>query len=187
MLVSVKDTRWRGQGRSDEAEPPSCHPRCPLLMLLNEETQLCNTITGMLSTKKNRCFICSAQNTNGNVCLSAAVLPWQIWNYAVTNTKWLLSTNPCKQIGRNPMDKLGGGASGQTGGAARYALASTRNDCSKFRHCPGLVHMLQNPIMYDTWGGASNIFSARSLWRKIPRSQGLRSPDPLPKWVGEPD
>ena len=108
MLVSVKDTRWRGQGRSDEAEPPSCHAWCPLLMLLNEETQLCNTITGMLSTKKNRCFICSAQNTNGNVCLSAAVLPWQIWNYAVTNTKWLLSTNPCKQIGRNPMDKLGG-------------------------------------------------------------------------------
>ena len=56
-----------------------------------------------------------------------------------------------------------GRASGQTGGAARSALASTRNDCSKFRHCPGLVHVLQNPIMYDTWGGASNIFSAKSL------------------------
>ena len=55
------------------------------------------------------------------------------------------------------------GASRQTGGASRSALASTRNDCSKFRHCPGLVHVLQNPILYDTWGGSSNIFSARVL------------------------
>ena len=39
--------------------------------------------------------------------------------------------------------------------------------------------MLQNPIMYDMWGGTSNIFSARSLRSKIPRSQGVRSPDPL--------
>ena len=75
----------------------------------------------------------------------------------------------CEKL-RNTVEKLGvhewtnwGGTSGQTGGAARSALASTRNDCSKFRHCPGLVHVLQNPILYDTWGGASNIFSARVL------------------------
>ena len=75
----------------------------------------------------------------------------------------------CEKL-RNTVEKLGVHewtnwrcTSGQTGGAARSALASTRNDCSKFCHFPGLVHVLQNPILYDTWGGASNIFSARVL------------------------
>ena len=31
--------------------------------------------------------------------------------------------------------------------------------------------------MYAMWGGPINIFSSRSLWSKIPRSQGVRSPD----------
>ena len=34
--------------------------------------------------------------------------------------------------------------------------------------------------MCDMWGGTSHIFSARSLWRKIIRSGGVRSPNPLP-------
>ena len=70
----------------------------------------------------------------------------------------------------NPVEKYGSGewtnrrgASGQTGGATKSALATTRNDCHKFFRCPGLLHVVQNPIMYETWGGASNIFSARSL------------------------
>ena len=69
------------------------------------------------------------------------------------------------------------GTSGQTGGAPRSALAATKSDLPKFWQCPGLVHVPQNPIMYDMWGGTGNIFSARSLWSKIPRSQGVRSPD----------
>ena len=94
---------------------------------------------------------------------------------------------------RNPVEKYGSGewtnwgcASGQTGGATKSALATTRNDCHKFRRCPGLLHMLQNPIMYDTWGGASNIFIDRSLWSKIPCSGGVRSPDPLTRSFANP-
>ena len=77
--------------------------------------------------------------------------------------------------------------SGQTGGAAKSALATTWSDLGKFWGCLWPPDMLQNPKMYDTWGCASHFFSARSLWSKITRSQGIRSPDPLPKWVGEPD
>ena len=77
--------------------------------------------------------------------------------------------------------------SGQSSGAARSALATTWSDLGKFWGCLWLPDMLQNPKMYDTWGCASHFFSARSLWSKIPRSQGVRSPNPLPKWVGEPD
>ena len=47
--------------------------------------------------------------------------------------------------------------------------------------------MLQNPTMCVMWGGFSHFFTARSLQSKITRSGGVRSPDPLPKWVGEPD
>ena len=51
----------------------------------------------------------------------------------------------------------------------------TTKGCHKF--CPGLLDMLQNPIMYDTWGDESNIFSAWSLWSKITHSGGVCSPD----------
>ena len=40
-----------------------------------------------------------------------------------------------------------GRKSGQTGGAARLALASIWNYLPKFWQCPGLLHMLQNPNM----------------------------------------
>ena len=80
-----------------------------------------------------------------------------------------------------------GWGSGQTGGGARSALATTWIDFSKFWQLPGILHMLQNPTMCVMWGGSSHFFTARSLRSKIPRSGGVRSPDPLPKWVGEPD
>ena len=55
-----------------------------------------------------------------------------------------------------------------------WYIATIRNDCHKFRQCPlstgqwtmtklgqcpGLLHMLQNPIMYDTWWGVPATFS----------------------------
>ena len=90
--------------------------------------------------------------------------------------------------------------SGQTGGAARLALATIWNDLPKFLRCPGLLHVPQNPNMCAMWGGTSHIFSARSPWSKITRSEGVRSsnwlssqlenlttsdiiPDPLPSWL----
>ena len=94
---------------------------------------------------------------------------WEIWNDSWSQIHVL---NWQKSFWTN-----WGCASGQTGGATNSALATTRNDCHKFFRCPGLLHMVQNPIMYDTWGGASNIFSARSLWSQITRSGGVRSPD----------
>ena len=85
---------------------------------------------------------------------------------------------------RNPVEKLGRcewtnwwGKCGQTGGAAKSALASTWNDLRKWWGCLGLGHVVQNPMMYDTWGGASHFFSARSLRSKIPCYQGIRSPN----------
>ena len=70
-----------------------------------------------------------------------------------------------------------GGRSGQTGGGARSALATTWIDFSKFWQLPGIVHMLQNPTMCVMWRGSNNFFSARSLQSKITRSGGVRSPD----------
>ena len=71
--------------------------------------------------------------------------------------------------------------SGQTGGAARLALATIWNDLPKFWQRPGPLHVPQNPNMCAMWGGTSHIFSARSLWSKITRSEGVRSPNPLPR------
>ena len=95
---------------------------------------------------------------------------------------------------RNPVEKLSRcewtnwrRKSGQTGGATKCAAAATWNDLRKLTQCPGLVHMMQKPMICVMWGGTIHFFSARSLWSKITRSQGIRSPDPLPKWVGEPD
>ena len=56
-----------------------------------------------------------------------------------------------------------GWGSGQTGGGARSALATTWIDFSKFWQLPGIVHMLQNPTMCVMWGGSSHFFTARSL------------------------
>ena len=65
--------------------------------------------------------------------------------------------------------------SGQTGGAARLALATIWNDLPKFWQRPGPLHVPQNPNMCAMWGGTSHIFSARSFWSKITRSEGVRS------------
>ena len=84
---------------------------------------------------------------------------------------------------RNPVEKYGSGewtnwwgASGQTGGATKSALATTINDCHKFFRCPGLLHMVQNPIMYDTWGGASNILVLEASEVKLPALEGFILP-----------
>ena len=36
--------------------------------------------------------------------------------------------------------------------------------------------MVQNPIMYDTWGGATNIFSAEASEVKLPALEGFILP-----------
>ena len=79
--------------------------------------------------------------------------------------------------------------SGQTGCASKSAVAPARIEFQKFRRCPGPSHVQRNPIMYVVWGGKSNIFGARGPGRKKSRSQGVRSPDLLPKvgrgtWLG---
>ena len=79
--------------------------------------------------------------------------------------------------------------SGQTGCASKSAVAPARIEFQKFRRCPGPSHVQRNPIMYVVWGGKSNIFGARRPGRKKSRSQGVRSPDLLPKvgrgtWLG---
>ena len=83
----------------------------------------------------------------------------------------------------NPVEKYGSGewtnrrgASGQTGGATKSALATTRNDCHKFFRCPGLLHVVQNPIMYETWGGASNILVLEASEVKFPALEGFILP-----------
>ena len=145
-----------------------------------------NTQSQLYHRQNKRGFICSLSSVQQKCMLNAAVLPWEIWNCVVRNMKRLLAANPCCELAEIQWTNRVC-MSGQIGWAPRSALAATKSDLPKFWQCPGLVHMLQNPIMYDMWGGTINIFSARSLWRKIPRSQGVRSPDPLPKWVGEPD
>ena len=132
---------------------------------------------------KKNCKILGV-NTPGQKC-DCKLGEIQLEN-CVINMKQLLAANMTANWEKSSW-KMVFWKSGQTGGAAKSALASTWNDLRKWWGCLGLGHVVQNPMMYDTWGGASHFFSARSLRSKIPRSQGIRSPDPLPKWVGEPD
>ena len=73
-----------------------------------------------------------------------------------------------------------------------WYIATIRNDCHKFRQCPlstgqwtmtklgqcpGLLHMLQNPIMYDTWWGVPATFSVlESFEVEFPALEGFDLP-----------
>ena len=63
----------------------------------------------------------------------------------------------------------------QTGGGTKSALALFWIDLRKFWQANIRPCIPLNPNMCDMWGGTSHIFSARSLWRKIIRSGGVRS------------
>ena len=90
-------------------------------------------------------------------------------------------TNPKYETEKYSLRKKSYVMSGQTGCASKSAVAPARIEFQKFRRCPGPSHVQRNPIMYVVWGGKSNIFGARGPGRKKSRSQGVRSPDLLPK------
>ena len=80
-----------------------------------------------------------------------------------------------------------GAANFQTGGGAKSALALNWIDLERVWHCKSLSWHpaeLKNVCKY---GVAMHIDGSRSLWRKNNLSGGLRSPNPLQEWVGEPD
>ena len=49
----------------------------------------------LLTPELNILSSISAMHVQQKCMLHTAVLPWQIWNCAVRNTKWLLAANPC--------------------------------------------------------------------------------------------
>ena len=100
--------------------------------------------------QNKRGFICSLSSVRQKCMLNAAVLPWEIWNCVVRNMKRLLAANPCCELAEIQWTNRVC-MSGQIGWAPRSALAATKSDLPKFWQCPGLVHVPQNPIMYDIW------------------------------------
>ena len=104
-------------------------------------------------------------------------LRWQHWAVPVmclANTKTKPVRNPSWKLQYRELTNWRW-VNWQTGGGTKSALALFWIDLRKF--CQANIHpcIPLNPNMCDMWGGTSHIFSARSLWKKIIRSGGVRS------------
>ena len=97
-------------------------------------------------------------------------------------SSWYVPDKYKMKIVRNPTRKMlkseltnWGRANGQTGGGAKSAVALIWIDLQKF--CQG-KYLRWHPTEFKKvckYGAAMHIEGARSLWRKITRSGGLRS------------
>ena len=102
--------------------------------------------------------------------------------------------NTKTKMGRNPIWKNAilwtaklGAANFQTGGGAKSALALNWIDLERVWHCKSYSWHTAEFKNVCKYGVAIHIEGSRSLWRKKYPSGGLRSPNPLQEWVGEPD
>ena len=78
----------------------------------------------LLTPELNILSSISAMHVQQKCMLHTAVLPWQIWNCAVRNTKWLLAANPCYELAEIQwINRVG--MSGQIGCATKSAPATT--------------------------------------------------------------
>ena len=104
-------------------------------------------------------------------------LRWQHWAVPVmclANTKTKPVRNPSWKLQYRELTNWRW-VNWQTGGGTKSALALFWIDLRKFWQANIRPYIPLNPNMCDMWGGTSHIFSARSLWRKIIRSGGVRS------------